>query len=166
MITISAIVYTFWHTDLEIWGIVMFWVNFLQKCHVIWILDTSQSIVGLEFLKYCNVLGWFFFLQKCHVIWTPTSQSDCWPGVLLAGNQLTDTGGDSDNDVNVNGHWKSVQFFFHSSKKLFRKSLSPVEMFGEISGDCRQMGIYLVSHISILPSQPSPPKLILCQHSA
>ena len=32
-------------------------------------------------------------------------------------------------------------------------------MFGEISGDCRQMGIYLVSHISILPSQPSPPSL-------
>ena len=52
-------------------------------------------------------------------------------------------------------HWKSVQFFFHCTGK----SLSPVEMFGEISGDCRQMGIYLVSHISILPSQPSPPSL-------
>ena len=107
---------------------------------------------------------WVDFLQKCHVIWTPTSQSDCWPGVLLAGNQLTDTGGDSDNDVNVKREEEVIienqsNSSFILRKNCLGKTLSTVEMFGEISGDCRQMGIYLVSHISILPSQPSPPSL-------
>ena len=140
----------------------MFWVNFLQKCHVIWILDTSRVIGGLEFLKYCDVLGRFSTKVSCNL-------DTYLPIRLLAWSFAC--------RKPINRYWgrqrqwcqcqREVELIIENqSNSSFilqticpGKFLSPVEMFGEISGDCRQMGIYLVSHISILPSQPSPPSL-------
>ena len=131
---------------------------FLQKCHVIWTLDTSQHIVGLEFLKYCNVLGWFFFYKSVMLFWH-------LPPNPIVGLEFACR-------KPINRYWGRQRQWCQCQREenqsnssfIFQticpgKSLSPVEMFGEISGDCRQMGIYLVSHISILPSQPSPPSL-------